>query len=114
MVLPDPTTEPTMSVDRASEILGIGRRCAYVECHKWLDSGGVVGVPALQFGRAIRVPTAALLTMIGADVQPPPNINGCEVTEKRGDSGAGADLIKRVTLRLEVVGAETEQRREDE
>jgi len=114
MVLPDPTTEPTMSVDRASEILGIGRRCAYVECHKWLESGGVAGIPALRFGRAIRVPTAPLLAMIGVDFGQASDPECPVITNDLADTKAITSFIGSMDPSLEIVESEKTRRRADE
>lgn len=56
--LPDPTQEPTMSVERAAAVLGIGRDTAYL-C---VRSGEI---PSLRLRGRIRIPTAALAGMLG-------------------------------------------------
>lgn len=61
--LPDPSSEPTLSVDRAAAILGIGRDTAYL-C---VRSGEI---PSIRLRGRIRVPTAALAAMLGIDTQP--------------------------------------------
>ena len=68
--LPDPTVEPTMSVERAAEIVGLGRRAAYAAAIRFIESGGAEGLPALRFGRALRIPTAPLLRMVGLGGDP--------------------------------------------
>jgi len=61
--LPDPATEPTVSVPRAGQILGIGRATAY--------TGVKTGeLPAIRIGGRIVVPTAALLRLL--EVEAPP------------------------------------------
>jgi hypothetical protein len=67
MTLPDPTVEPTIDVERAGEIVGLGRRAAYVQAARYLETGGTEGLPVLKFGRALRVPTAALLRMLSLE-----------------------------------------------
>lgn len=59
--IPDPAQEPTLTVERAATILGIGRDTAY-QCVK---SGEI---PSIRLRGAIRVPTAGLARMLG--IQP--------------------------------------------
>lgn len=56
--LPDPDTEPTISVDRAAVIIGISRRCAYAA----VEHGEL---PAVRIGKRIVIPTAKFLRQIG-------------------------------------------------
>ncbi len=49
----------TLSVDAAAKILGISRGLAYSMIHE-------KRIPALYFGRCIRVPKAALESMLSA------------------------------------------------
>jgi hypothetical protein len=66
--LPDPTLEPTMSVERAGALLGLGRSSAYEAARQFLDSDGVVGLPVLRFNaRTLRCPTAKVLELLGLD-----------------------------------------------
>ena len=58
--LPDPVTEPTISVDRAAELLGIGRASAY----KAANTGDL---PVIRIGHRMRVPTARVLALLGHD-----------------------------------------------
>jgi excisionase family DNA binding protein len=52
--LPDPDTEPTISVDRAARILGLSTRAAYKACDR--DE-----IPHVRVGRTVRVLTAQFL-----------------------------------------------------
>jgi excisionase family DNA binding protein len=62
----DPETRPTVSVDEAAIVLGISRSAAYAAA----KSGEL---PVVQFGRRLRVPTAALARMLELNtVDPPP------------------------------------------
>jgi excisionase family DNA binding protein len=63
MVIPDPATEPTISVERAGELLGIARSTAY-------DAVRAGEIPSIRFGRKIVVPTAALRRMLRLDDGP--------------------------------------------
>jgi len=56
--IPDPAVEPTVTIERASSILGIGRGLAYAAAKRG-------EIPVLHLGRALRVPTAELLKMLG-------------------------------------------------
>jgi hypothetical protein len=65
--LPDPRAEPTVSVERAGSILGLGRSKSYIEARRYIGTDGREGLPAIAFGRALRVPTARLLALLGID-----------------------------------------------
>lgn len=56
--LPDPATQPTISVEAAASILGLSRDGAYQAVRRG-------DIPSLRFGRKIVVPTARLLVMLG-------------------------------------------------
>jgi hypothetical protein len=58
--LPDPIAEPTISVERAGEVLGISRASAY-------NAANANEIPTLRIGRRLVVPTAQLLKLLGAD-----------------------------------------------
>lgn len=58
MAIPDPRSEPTISVDRAATLLGVSRATAY----KAVRSGAI---PSLRIGRRIVVPTAKVLALLG-------------------------------------------------
>jgi excisionase family DNA binding protein len=58
--LPDPLLEPTIDVERAASLLGIGRTKAYE-----LARAGRFPVPLLACGRRYRVPSAPLLDALG-------------------------------------------------
>lgn len=55
---------PTLSVEQAAEIVGVGRNAAYRAAH----SGDI---PAFRVGRKLRVPTAALLRLLAVSENPP-------------------------------------------
>jgi len=56
--LPDPKVEPTVTVERAGEVLNLGRSSAYAG----VRSGEI---PSIRIGRRVLVPTARLLAMLG-------------------------------------------------
>lgn len=58
--LPDPTEQPTITVEHAAVVLGIGRTAAY----KAARTGEL---PTIKFGRRTLVPVAALRRMVGLD-----------------------------------------------
>ena len=64
-VLPDPTVEPTVSVERAGAIFGISRASAYGAVHDG-------SIPSIRLGRRLVVPSAAILRMLatGATAYP--------------------------------------------
>jgi excisionase family DNA binding protein len=62
-VLPDPSTQPTLSVPEAGALLGLLSRGA---AYKAAKEGTI---PTLRFGRRLRVPTAAVLSMLGVSAE---------------------------------------------
>ena len=62
--LPDPDLRPTLSVEEAGELLGIGRSLAYAKA----ASGEL---PSIRLGRRLVVPTAAILRLLGREVEAP-------------------------------------------
>lgn len=66
--LPDPIDRPTISVEEAGQLLGLGRAKAYLECTRFERTDGREGLVHLRFGRTLRVPTARLLEMLGPEV----------------------------------------------
>ena len=56
--IPDPTREPTITVERAAAVLGVGRRTAYAAAERG-------ELPSVRVGRCIRVPTARFLRQYG-------------------------------------------------
>lgn len=56
--LPDAKVDPTISVDRAADILGVDRAVAYAEVRRG-------NLPHIRLGRRIVVPTALFLTKYG-------------------------------------------------
>jgi hypothetical protein len=56
-VLPDPETEPVVTVERAGEVLGISRQSAYEAVRR-------SEFPSLRFGHRIVVPTVQLLALL--------------------------------------------------
>lgn len=58
---------PFLRVDQAQELTQLGRSQMYEQTRRWRESGGKEGIPVVNFGRCLRVPTAALLRL--ADVE---------------------------------------------
>ena len=54
---PDPFETPTLTVEEAGTLLGIGRSLAYAAAKDG-------SLPTIRFGKRILVPTAALLRML--------------------------------------------------
>ena len=59
MEIPD---TPTVSVEEAGRVLGLGRSKSY-------EAARTGEIPVLRFGRTLRVPTAALRQMLGLGEQ---------------------------------------------
>ena len=72
---------PTVDVQTAARLLGIGRTTAYQ-----LASRNALPVPAVRIGRSLRIPSAPLLALLGLARQPE---NGTGRGET--DPGSGSD-----------------------
>ncbi len=46
-----------LTVEEAATILRVGRTTGYKMAVRWLDTGGEEGLPVIQVGRLLRVPT---------------------------------------------------------
>ncbi|HMF83596.1 MAG TPA: helix-turn-helix domain-containing protein [Acidimicrobiia bacterium] len=62
-VLPDPRTEPTISVQRAAQVIGVSRGSAYEGVRRG-------EIPSIRIGHRLLVPTAALLRLVGLEQSP--------------------------------------------
>lgn len=62
--LPDPLPA-LLTVEEAAELLRIGRTKAYAMTREWRTTGGLSGLPVVDFGSVLRVPLAALEARIG-------------------------------------------------
>ncbi len=62
--VPDAAVRPTLEVEEAGRILGLGRASAYIGV-----KNGVI--PAIRVGKRLLVPTAALRRMLALDVESP-------------------------------------------
>ena len=60
-----------MTVEDGGRFLGFGRAKAYQEANRYLATDGAEGLPVVRFGRTLRVPTAALLRLVGIDDSTP-------------------------------------------
>jgi predicted DNA-binding transcriptional regulator AlpA len=60
LVIPDPSTQPTLTAEEAFRLLDCGRTSGYQQIRE-----GTFPVPVLRLGRKIRVPTAKLLEALG-------------------------------------------------
>lgn len=54
---------------------------------QWRTSGGAAGLPVLDFGNVLRVPTHALEQMVGAKLQVPPGFR-CTPPTRRSENPA--------------------------
>jgi len=61
--LPDPRTEPTISADRAAELLGVSRSSIYDD----IKRGGTI--PVIRVNGRIRIPTAAFLRDMRLEIE---------------------------------------------
>jgi hypothetical protein len=58
---------PFLRVEEAQKLTQLGRSQIYSQIRRWRDSGGAEGIPCVQWGRCLRIPTAALLRLAGLD-----------------------------------------------
>ncbi len=61
VTVPDPTIEPTITVERAGALLGLGRNSAY-------DAVRRGDIPSIKIGHRYVVPTARIRSMLGLDM----------------------------------------------
>jgi excisionase family DNA binding protein len=80
MTIPDPETTPTLTVEQAAELLGLGRSSGYLAAQRG-------EIPTLKFGRALRVPTVKLRQMLGIDAEREPDSSTAEVVPIRQEAG---------------------------
>jgi excisionase family DNA binding protein len=62
-MIPTPLERPTVSVEEAGALCGLGRSAAYEAVRRG-------DLPSLRFGRSLRVPTARLRVLLGIDPEP--------------------------------------------
>ena len=78
---------PFLRVEDAARLLRISRTSAYALARRWLDSGGTDGLPALRFGRSIRIPTAALERL--AEPTTTPSLHAAPLARRRLTTASG-------------------------
>ena len=54
---------PFLKIEQAQELTQLGRSQIYELTRRWRETNGREGIPCVWFGRAVRVPTAALLRL---------------------------------------------------
>lgn len=62
-----------LTVEETAAVLRIGRTSAYAEIRRWETTGGSAGVPSVRFGRAVRVPKAAIVRLLDPNQPRPAN-----------------------------------------
>ena len=58
--LPDPNVDPTLTPEQTADVLGVGVKVVYAAVRNGT-------LPSIRLGRRIRIPTAALLAMLGVE-----------------------------------------------
>ena len=79
---------PFLRVEEAQKLTQLGRSQIYSQIRRWRDSGGTEGIPCVQWGRCLRIPTAALLRLAGLEHAP---ICDQPLVDR---SGRDADLVE--------------------
>ena len=59
---------PFLRIEQAQELTQLGRSQLYEQTKRWRATGGKEGIPVVQFGRCLRIPTAALLRLAQVDL----------------------------------------------
>ena len=59
---------PFLRVEQAQELTQLGRTQIYEQTRLWRETNGREGIPVVNFGRSLRIPTAALLRMALIDI----------------------------------------------
>ncbi|MDP9409502.1 MAG: DNA-binding protein [Actinomycetota bacterium] len=54
---------PFLRIEQAQELTQLGRSQIYDLTRRWRETGGKEGIPVVQFGRCLRIPTAGLLRL---------------------------------------------------
>jgi hypothetical protein len=54
---------PFLRIEQAQELTQLGRSQIYELTRRWRETGGKEGIPVVQFGRSLRIPTAGLLRL---------------------------------------------------
>jgi len=54
---------PFLRIEQAQKLTQLGRSQIYEQTRLWRETGGKEGIPVVQFGRCLRIPTAALLRL---------------------------------------------------
>lgn len=63
---------PFLRVEQAQELTQLGRTQIYEQTRLWRETNGREGIPVVNFGRSLRIPTAALLRMALIDIDTDP------------------------------------------
>ena len=70
---PDPRDPPDfLSVEEAAAVLRLGRTAAYQLARRYLATGGADGIPAVRYGKQLRVPRYKLEEQLGGSITWPP------------------------------------------
>jgi hypothetical protein len=59
---------PFLRIEQAQELTQLGRSQIYEMTRRWRETGGEEGIPVVEFGRCLRIPTAALLRLAQVDL----------------------------------------------
>ena len=64
------TSTEVLTIDEAAAILRISRNAAYAAARQWRATGGEHGLPCIEIGRTLRVPSAALQQLLNRGARP--------------------------------------------
>ncbi len=88
-MIPDPRERPTLSIEEAGRLLGLGRSASY-----HLAARDAFPVPVIRMGRRVVVATARVVDLLGLSPDSETPVEGLglalvTVTAKRGERGSG-------------------------
>ena len=83
-----------LNVREAAKVLRLSRNRTYELANLYIESGGTCGLPAIRFGKPIRIPRLALEAYSGGPITWPPvelPIGGLDTRDDDGDSADDSD-----------------------
>ncbi len=102
--LATPSLPDFLNVREAAKVLRLSRNRTYELAKLYIESGGECGLPAIRFGKPIRIPRLALEAYSGGPITWPPvelPIGGLDYRNDDGDSAADNDSVDADDLEVE-------------
>ena len=64
----EPSVPDFLTIEEAADVVRIGRTAAYRLARQYLATGGAIGIPAVRFGKQLRVPRCKLEAALGGPI----------------------------------------------